>query len=379
MVKIGEAVRIMPVQGGKELEEFLQLPWQIYQHDPYWVPPLLSHQRHFLDKKHGPFFEIGEAEYFLAYLGGKPVGRISAHINRLYDQHHDRETGFFGFFECIPQPEVAEALIKAAANWLHQHGKMRLVGPLNFSIYDEMGLLVEGFDSMPAIFQTHNPAYYRDYLHDLGFEKVMDWQALRITERNIDIPGWEKLLKSILNRQSLVMTTFRSQDLDKWADDICDLFNEAWAPNWGHVPFTKQQFNTFMKELKPLLRPSLVNLLLDNNRLVAFNVVIPDPNPLIQSFNGRFTLWHKLRLLYAGRFGTIHKVRGLVLGVLRPYQTQRLHHALIMRTYLNIVQQTQCKTCDLSLIPETLGHYIKTLTAFGAEHYKTFRIFEKKC
>ena len=122
------------------------------------MPPILSQQRQFLDPKRGSFFEIGEARYFLAYQDGRPVGRLSAHINRLHDTCHGPETGFFGFFESIQDQDVAAALFEAAAAWLREHGKTRLVGPLNFGIYDEMGLLVEGFDSMPVHVPDPQPA-----------------------------------------------------------------------------------------------------------------------------------------------------------------------------------------------------------------------------
>ena len=176
------------------------------------------------------------------------------------------EDGFFGFFECVPDLGVAAALFDAAAAWLSQRGKKRLIGPLNFCIYDEMGLLVEGFDTMPAIFQTHNPPYYLELLTDLGFSKVLDWYALRINQRDIDVPRLEKRLQKVLQGQSLTFTTFRPQDLERRAEEVYALFNEAWHRNWGHVPLTDRQFKTFFHELKPLLRPELVNLMLDGDR-----------------------------------------------------------------------------------------------------------------
>ena len=180
--------KIVPVVTEKEMADFLRLPWRIYQENPNWVPPVLPLQKQFLDPRTGPFFEFGEAQYFLAYLEGQPAGRISAHINRLHNQYHDPDDGFFGFFECVPDVGVASALFYAAADWLRQRGKERLIGPLNFCIYDEMGLLVDGFDTMPAIFQTYNPPYYLDLLTELGFSKVLDYYALKINQRDIDVP-----------------------------------------------------------------------------------------------------------------------------------------------------------------------------------------------
>ncbi len=371
-------IKVAPVQDESALREFLRFPWRIYQHDPYWVPPILPHQRDFLDPRKGPFFEIGEAQYFLAFHQGKLAGRISAHINRLHDEFHGPGTGFFGFFECLPDERVAAALFETAAAWLKERSRQRIVGPLNFSIYDEMGLLVKGFDSMPAIFQTHNPPYYLDLLESWGFHKTMDWYALRITNRNIDTAVMEQRLKEILEGQHLVLRAYQPAELARRAEEVYEIFNESWSSNWGHVPVTRRQFETFLKELKPLLRPDLVNLILDGDRLVAFGIVVPDLNPLVQKLNGRLSLWGKLRLFYEAKYQPPKKARALVLGVLKPYQRKRLHYAMILRTYLYMVKDTPCQVCDFSLIPENLRHYMRAFMAFGAEHYKTFRVLEKE-
>ena len=377
MATTGE-IKVSPVQDEAGLEEFLRFPWRLYQQDPYWVPPLLPEQRRFLDQRQGPFFEIGEAQYFLAHRDGEPVGRISAHLNRLYDDHYGPGTGFWGFFESIPDQRVAQALYEAAAGWLRPRGCHRLVGPLNFSIYDEMGLLVEGFDSMPAIFQTHNPPYYLDLVTSWGFRKTMDWVALRITNREVDIPAMEQRLEEILTSQKVTLAPYNPRELAQRAEEVFHLFNEAWSVNWGHVPLTRRQFDHLMHEVKPLLRPELVHQLLDGEHLVGFGIVLPDLNPLVQKLNGRLTLWGKLRLLYAARFAPVRKVRALVIGISQPYQLKKLNYAMVLRTYIYLVKHTPCEMADFSLIPENLRHWIKVIKAFGGQQYKTFRVFERE-
>ena len=370
-------ITVSPVANDAALWEFLRLPWRIYQGDPCWVPPILSQQRTFLDPQRGPFFEIGEAQYFLAFQNGRPVGRLSAHVNRLHDQYHGPETGFFGFYESIQDLDVTAALFKAAADWLRERGKTRLVGPLNFCIYDEMGLLVEGFDSMPVLFQTHNPPYYEGLLTSLGFVQAMDWHAYKITNRNVDLEAMERRYNDIMRGQGLEAVTYNPKELDRRADEIFQLFNTAWGPNWGHVPLTRRQFDDLLEMIKPCLRPGLAFGFLDCNRLAGFSIVLPDLNPLIQKFNGRFTLWDKLRLLYEAKYRTVRKVRAMVLGISQPYQLRRLHHALILRSYIDLVKNTPCDFADLSLVPANLKHWIKVLRAFGGQRYKVFRVFEK--
>ena len=371
-------ILVSPVQDEAGLQEFLRFPWRIYQQDPYWVPPLLPEQRKFLDQRQGAFFEIGEAQYFLAFRHGEPVGRISAHINRRHDEFHGADTGFWGFFEAVPDQQVADALFEAAAAWVRHRGRRRLVGPLNFSIYDEMGLLVEGFDSIPAMFQTHNPPYYEDLVTSWGFRKTMDWVALKLTNRNVDLPAMEQGLAEILAKQKVTLAPYSPRELARRAEEVFHLFNEAWSVNWGHVPLSRRQFDHLLHEVKPLLRSELVHMLLDGDKLVGFGIVLPDLNPLVKKLDGRLNLWGKLRLLYAAKFAPIHKVRAMVIGIAQPYQLKKLNYAIVLRTYINLVKHTPCNFADFSLIPENLKRWIKVIQAFGGQRYKTFRVFERE-
>jgi hypothetical protein len=376
-MKSSGEITVSPVENDASLWEFLRLPWRIYQGDPYWVPPILSQQRQFLDPRRGAFFEIGEARYFLAYQNGRPVGRVSAHLNRLHDTCHGPETGFFGFFESLPDREVAAALFEAAAAWLRERGKTRLVGPLNFCIYDEMGLLVEGFDVMPVLFQTHNPPYYEDLLTSLGFVKAMDWHAYKITNRNVDLEAMERRYADIMHGQDIEMVTYNPKDVDRRADEVFHLFNTAWAPNWGHVPLTRRQFDDMFAMVKPCLRQGMAYALLDDDHVAGFAISLPDLNPLIRKLNGRLTLWGKLRLFYWARFRPVHKIRAMVVGIGQPYQRRHFHLALLLRAYIYLVKHTPCEMADLSLVPANLKHWIKVIVALGGQRYKVFRVFEK--
>jgi len=376
-MKLSAEITVSLVQNDASLWEFLRIPWHIYQGDPYWVPPILSEQRQFLDPRHGPFFEIGEARYFLAWQNGRPVGRLSAHINRLHDAHHGPETGFFGFFESIQDHDVAAALFEAGAAWLRERGKTRLVGPLNFGIYDEIGLLVEGFDTMPVIFQTHNPPYYQDLLTSLGFVKAMDWHAYKITNREVDLEAMERRYADIMRGQDVQMVNYDAKEVDRRADEVYELFNAAWAPNWGHVPLTRRQFDEIFAMIKPCLRLGMAHGLLEGDRLIGFGIALPDLNPLIKQFNGSLTLWGKLRLLYWAKYRPVHKIRAMVMGISQPYQRRNFHLAMILRSYIHLVKHTPWDFADFSLIPANLRHYIKVILALGGQRYKVFRVFEK--
>ena len=314
----------------------------------------------------------------MAFHSGRLAGRISAHVNRRYEERHDKETGFFGFFECTDDRRVAGALFDAAAAWLVERGKKRIQGPISFTIYDEVGLLVEGFDSLPAFLQTHNPPYYQDLLGSWGFRKAIDWYALRVTNADVDFAGMQRRLDEIMKGQGLVLTSFRPRELIRRAEEVLEIFNESWDDNWGHIPLTKLQFKDIFKQLRPLLRPELIDLIMDGDRIAAFIITIPDLNPSIRKLNGRLSIWNQLQLLYEARFKPVRKVRTLLLGVRKSYQRRRLHHALILSTYMRLARQPTLEVCDCSLIPEQLTFYLRTLAKYGAERYKTFRIYERE-
>src|SRR5881227_1685448 len=171
---VAMAVEIRPVQSSKDLTRFIKLPFRLYKGQPNWVPPLVYERKKHLDRKRNPFFEHAEAEYFLAWRDGTPVGRITAHVDRRFNEFQDNEWGLFGFFEAEDDPEVAAALIGAAESWLRERGRDRMVGPMDFTTNHECGLLVEGHDRTPIILTPWQHPYYQGLLEGAGLTKAMD-------------------------------------------------------------------------------------------------------------------------------------------------------------------------------------------------------------
>ena len=187
----------------------------------------------------------------------------------------------------------------------------------------------------------------------------------------------ERRYAEIMHGQNVEVVTYDSKQVDRRADEVFHLFNEAWAPNWGHVPLTRRQFDDMLEMVKPCLRPELAYVLLDQDRVAGFGIGLADLNPLVKKFNGRLTLWGKLRLLYWAKYRPIHKLRAMVVGISQPYQRRHLHLALILRGYIHLAKHTPCEMADFSLIPANLKPWIKVILALGGERYKVFRVFEK--
>lgn len=373
-------VTITPATSREDIETFIRLPFDLYKDDPLWVPPIIAHQRDFLDKTKGPFFEVGQADYYLARRGDRVVGRISAHVNGLYERHHDAETGFFGFFECENDQAAANALFETAAARVRQWGKRRLHGPLSFGIYDEVGLLVDGFDSMPCMMHTHNPPYYQDLVLSWGFGKTYDWYAYAIRKGGMDydVPAMKALRDRILTESGCRLIHPRRAQFVGLSAEVREMFNDIWSKNWGHVPLTDRQFHDYFVQLQPLLRRDLLNLIMDGDEVVAFSVVSPDMNRTLHRLGGKLGPLGLMRLMYDCRVKPLEYARAIIMGVKKSHQWKKLHHAIIIQIIVNFLERhPRMVQCDCSLIPESLVKWNKTLKAFGGTIYKTFRLYDR--
>lgn len=371
-------VEIVPASPDKDLDAFIQVQFDIYAGDPHWVPPVVDHLRKLLDPRTGPFFEVGEAQYFLALKDGKPVGRISAHLNFAYEKHHDTHTGFFGFFDCIDDKEVAHALFEAASRWVAGKGKTRILGPLSFGIYDEVGLLIDGYHQRPVMFHSYNHPYYEQLVEGFGFKKCFDWFAYIIDKLPAPLEELVKRRDEILAAAGLTITQGKTSEFIQRAPEVLEMFNTLWDKNWGHVPLTEAQFNDAFMQLKPILRPELVSFIEENGELLAFSVVAPDINHTLHKTGGKLGLLGMMRLYWDCRIAPLKTARAIIMGVKKSHQWRKLHHALILNIMINLARwEKSGGWCDCSLIPESLVKWNKTLQMFGGRKWRTFRLYDK--
>ncbi|GFK95734.1 hypothetical protein NNJEOMEG_03602 [Fundidesulfovibrio magnetotacticus] len=372
------AAHIVPVSTPQDMEDFLQLPFAIYEGDPHWVPPVLSHLRDFLDPKKGPFFEVGQAQYFLAKDGSRTLGRLSAHLNFAYEKHHDPHTGFFGFFECIDDKPTAHALFETAAQWVRERGKTRLHGPLSFGIYDEVGLLVEGYHQRPVMFHSYNHPYYEQLVESWGFTKTFDWYGYIIDHLVQPVEQLIERRDALLKAAGLIITQGKPSEFIARAPEVLEMFNTLWSKNWGHVPLTERQFNDAFMQLKPILRPELVSFIEENGEMLAFCIVAPDINHTLHKTRGKLGLWGMLRLLWDCRVAPLVSSRAIIMGVKKSHQWRKLHHALILNVMITLSRWLKYNNhCDCSLIPESLVKWNKTLQMFGGRRWRTFRLYDR--
>jgi len=250
------SLEVRPVFSRRELRAFIKLPWRLYRDEPNWVAPLLMDLKKRLDQKKNPFFKHAEAQYFLAWRDGRPVGRVSAHIDRNLNEFQGNAWGLFGWFECEDDPEAARALLDAAEAWLRERDRDRMVGPMDFTTNDEIGLLIEGHEYPPIILcPWHHPYYQRIFEQDIGMDKAMDlymW-SLYVDNREKVHPAIWEAADRLESEHGIVCRNFRKKDLQAEVTRFLEVYNAAWENNWASVPLNEEEVRHYAKDLKPVL------------------------------------------------------------------------------------------------------------------------------
>jgi hypothetical protein len=331
----------------------------------------------FLDPEKGVFFEYGEARLFIAERNGKAVGRISAHINKRHEETYHDNKGFFGFFECEDNGETAKALFTEAEKYLKSMGKTSIEGPLSFSIYDEVGILVDGFDTDPYVLNVHNRDYYGKLIENNGFKKSVDWFAFRtrkgVTDKALD-PRYFKIRDRVLKNPSVNIYSLEGKNIDVQAEKLKSIFHSAWSSNWGHVNFTDHEFNRLKSALKMMYIDKLSFFAEYNGKPVGFALSIYDANEAVKKMNGRlfpFGIFHLMQLKKTRRF------RLILLGVLEEYRHLGLEIAMNMNVIENGLKLGFTEA-EESLIVETNERMLNTMEHLKADRYKTYRIYTKE-
>jgi GNAT superfamily N-acetyltransferase len=371
------AVTVRPVEGRRDLDRFIKLPFRLRRDDPVWVPPLHFERRQFLDRSKNPFFDHAEAEYFLAERDGEVVGRITAQVDRRWDEFQGGNDGMFGFFESEDDPEVAKALIDAAAGWVRERERERMLGPMDFTTNDECGLLVDGFDEPPVILQPWHPPYYGALLEGLGLTKAIDMRMWdlhlgRLKQGNEFAPMIEAAAKTS-EESGVVVRKMRKRDLEQEIARFMEVYNEAWSRNWGFVPITADEVAFQAKNLKPLLVEDWAMIAEKDGEVVGAALTLPDFNQVLKKMNGRllpFGWWHFL----TGR-RKIDRVRVFALGVKRDYQHLGVAAALYKR-HRETAEYMPQKGGQTGWILETNEPMNRAMEGMGGSIVSTYRLYE---
>jgi GNAT superfamily N-acetyltransferase len=371
-------LRVVPVEGRRGLRQFIRLPWSIYRDDPAWVPPLLMERRQHLSSRN-PFFEHAKCKFWLAYRGAKPVGRISAQVDQLHLERYEDSTGFFGLLEAEDKVETFQTLMDAAETWLRDQGMGRVLGPFNLSINQECGLLVEGFDTPPAVMMGHARPYYSSRVEENGYRKAKDLLAYRI-ESDFELPrAMRALIKRAAGKVSI--RSLRKERFSEELDILQDIFEDAWSENWGFVPFTKAEFKHLGQNLKHLVHTEYVQIAEVEGAPDAMIVGIPNVNEIIKDLNGRLFPLGWLRLLWRLKVARPKTARVPLMGVRKSHHNSLLGAALAIMVVERVRRlgiKYGAKEVELSWILDDNKGMRNILESLGGVVYKRYRIYGKK-
>jgi hypothetical protein len=368
-------VTVRPVASAADLRKFIALPYRLHRGDPCWVPTLRMDVRKMLDRQKNPFFAHAEAEYFVAVREptGAVVGRIAAIHNKAHNAFQGDRAGFFGFFECVDDQPVADALFTAAAAWLAPRGLDPLRGPASFSTNDECGLLVDGFDTPPTLMNPHNPRYYVDLVERAGFQKAKDLIQYRL--ENPEMP--ERLVRGVkllAQRKRIRLRRIDMKQFDAEVERIKRVYNSAWEKNWGFVPMTDEEMDHLAAQLKPVVVPDLVVFAEQGDNVIGFGLALPDFNVALKANPSGRSFPGLLRVMWASR--GIRRIRILALGLLKEFRGSGadglLYHWIWEKGYARGYRWAEAGWILEDNAPMTNG-----LLRMGFQPYKTLRMYDR--
>ena len=367
-------VTVSPATSADDLKAFIRYPLELYRGDPCFVSHLL-HERSKFFSPSNPLFKYTDVTYYLAReRSGQVVGRITAHVNKRHNQLTGENTGFFGFFECIQDPEVAGALVSAAEIRLQQMGMTTIRGPFNFSTNEECGFLTHGFDRPPVFMMPYNPAYYLDMMDALGYRPVKTLLAYEYTYPGQIPEHLVKFSERLQKRTGVVVRPMRRKNFEAEVGAAFDIYNMAWEKNWGFIPVTEDEFRYVAADFKAIIDPALALIAEKDGRPVAFSLALPDYNVLFKKMNGRLFPFGFLYFIFGRRL--IRHIRVLLLGVLKEYRRSGVDILLYYHTFKNGLAKGY-RSSEMSWILEDNTLMRRALERMGASVGKRYRIYEK--
>ena len=372
------AIDVVEIESSSQLKKFIKYPNKLYKDDPNYVTPLISERLEFLDKNKNPFFQTAKSREYLAYRNGKIVGRIGTCINYAHNEHHLEKAGFFGFFDCPDDYEIASMMLRVAMINLKKDGAEIMRGPVSYSTNHECGFLVDGFDSPPKIMMTYNQPYLPKLCEKFGFTKAQDLFAYRITEY---MPIPERVINIMDKILSRVGATARTINMSRFDDEIAsihEIYNAAWEDNWGFVPMTKEEFFYIGKNLKQIVDPRAAFIIEVDKKPIAFVLALPDINLALIKLKGKLLPFGLLKLFWHTKVrNKVNSLRVITLGVVPKYRGRGLDMVLYALIHKGGTEAGY-GWAEMSWILESNERMNSAIDRMGAELYKTYRILEMK-
>jgi hypothetical protein len=375
------AIEIKELREGdkKTRKDFLDVVDAIYADDPHYVRPLDMDVEDRLDRKKNPFFDHGEATAWVAYRDGRPVGRISAQIDRSHLERYKDDAGFFGFLDTVNDPEVTRVLIDEAAAWTKARGMKTIRGPLSLNINEELGCLVEGFDTPPMIMMPHHRTYQGGLIEQAGLHKLKDFYAWNYEVGNV--PARAQKAHDEIKAMPEIKT--RPADPKHLLDDVrvlMEIFNDAWSDNWGFVPLSQRELEKMATDLKLILIPELSFITFIDGEAAAVALALPNINEAIHDLNGKLLPFGLPKLLWRLKVRGTKSARLIILGIKKKYRHVRRYAGLSAYLYVamnNAGRLLGIQRGELSWTLEDNSAINAGIRLMGGRIYKKYRVYER--
>ncbi len=372
-------IGVRPVESRGDLRAFIDLPYRLHADSEQWVPPLKIERRLFLSERLNAYFSHADAQLFLARREGRVVGRVSAQIDHAFNSYQGNDWGQFGFLEAEEDQEVFEALLEAASAWLRERRRDRMVGPMDFSMNEESGVLIEGFEREPFIKQPWHPPYYQRMCERAGLTKAVDlwmWE-LHITDRSKMVPALVEMAERLEPDHGIRIRKMSRRRLGREVELFGETYNEAWKDNWGFVPYSEEDLKHYGQELQLVYDPNwfMVAERIDTGESVGVAITVPDINQVLKKMGGRllpFGWWHFMR-----RRQIMDRVRVGFLGVKPAYQHTGVAAALYVE-HFDMAIATPQKWGEMGWILETNDAMNRGMEGMGGRVVKRYRVYERE-
>jgi GNAT superfamily N-acetyltransferase len=366
-------VSIERVATKKQLREFVQLPHTLYKNDPHWVPQLRMDDFKKLDKNRHPFWQHAEGEYYLARKDGKAAGRIAAIHDRIWEETHHEKAAYWGWFECVDDPDVARALFDAALAWARGRGCVRIIGPMTPNANDFIGTQIAGFDGSPLIMMPYNGPYHDALIQASGNTKWKDLVAWLMD--NPEIPErLARIMPRVLAKGGFTIRTLNMRDFNGEYEKFQELYNQFEQINAVFTPMTPAAMAMVAKDLKMAIDPDLVFFAEVDGKPVGVSLTMPDFNVGYKAARGRLLPFGIFHLLTAKR--RTHIVRTLSMGVLKDYRNRGIDLAFYYHSYKNGVPKGYF-AAEMSWVEEDNAAMTNTALKLGGKPYRKYRVYER--
>lgn len=376
-------LQVVEAKTPADMKAFIELPYDLYRGDPTWCPPLRMMQKELFDPKKNFGLNHIDVAYWLAKIGGRVVGRIASFVNHTHLKVHDDETGHFGFLDTDPgYPQVQKALLDRAEEWLRAKGMKEIGGPYNFSVNEECGMLIDGFDTPEMMLMPHGACWHHICMERAGYEKAMDTYAfLTHTRDGYPRPSIIPKMQEYLDRTpSLVI---RPMDKSRFTEEITlamDIFNDSWANNWNFVPYSDEQVQHMAGEIKLLMDPAGVWFGEVDGVAKGFIMMLPNLNEATRGLDGRLFPFGWMKLLWRLKVKGVSSARVPLMGIRQEVQKTRTGTALMLNlfeTCFSAMRPRGYHSVEMSWILETNKDVQNMIHLCGADIYKTYRLYRK--